>query len=168
MVPHLTDLAPLFLHRPTIYTNPLHYHLQQKLNKAQRESCETHLQHKTFIQYNTKSIIHGFLEENHHNPVQESLQSLQPAAKHQRPEEVSASRYTYMFIIIVYISIHGIYMYIFSESLSNCIPLIIYGTGNENSVTALHGEVMACGYEDVQVMWSILDKSNSSACNITS
>ncbi|XP_057476827.1 uncharacterized protein LOC130764539 [Actinidia eriantha] len=25
----------------------------------------------------------------------------------------------------------------------------------------LHGEVMACGYEDVQVMWSILDmKSN--------
>ncbi|XP_050373997.1 uncharacterized protein LOC126791570 [Argentina anserina] len=40
--------------------------------------------------------------------------------------------------------------------------------GNENNVTALHGEVMACGYEDVQVMWSILDKSNSSACNITS
>lgn len=32
----------------------------------------------------------------------------------------------------------------------------------------LHGEVMACGYEDVQVMWSILDKSKSTACNITS
>ncbi|XP_058201629.1 uncharacterized protein LOC131316325 [Rhododendron vialii] len=26
-------------------------------------------------------------------------------------------------------------------------------------VQDLHGEVMACGYEDVQVMWSILDKS---------
>ncbi|CAL9153707.1 unnamed protein product [Musa hybrid cultivar] len=25
---------------------------------------------------------------------------------------------------------------------------------------ALHGEVMACSYHDVQVMWSILDKSN--------
>ncbi|MBA0549772.1 hypothetical protein Golob_020786 [Gossypium lobatum] len=30
----------------------------------------------------------------------------------------------------------------------------------------LHGEVMACAYEDVQVMWSILDKSKSTACNI--
>lgn len=33
----------------------------------------------------------------------------------------------------------------------------------------LHGEVMACAYEDVQVMWSILDKSKSAAaCNVTS
>ncbi|XP_031097196.1 uncharacterized protein LOC116001464 [Ipomoea triloba] len=30
----------------------------------------------------------------------------------------------------------------------------------ESRMTAdLHGEVMACGYEDVHVMWSILDKS---------
>ncbi|XP_042451083.1 uncharacterized protein LOC122035959 [Zingiber officinale] len=28
-------------------------------------------------------------------------------------------------------------------------------------MTVLHGEVMACSYEDVKVMWSILDKSNS-------
>ncbi|KAM6544495.1 hypothetical protein CsatB_025231 [Cannabis sativa] len=27
----------------------------------------------------------------------------------------------------------------------------------------LEGEVMACAYEDVQVMWSILDKSNSNS-----
>ncbi|KAM0965677.1 hypothetical protein ACFX13_021941 [Malus domestica] len=40
--------------------------------------------------------------------------------------------------------------------------------GSESSVMALHGEVMACSYEDVQVMWSILDKSNASACSITS
>lgn len=34
----------------------------------------------------------------------------------------------------------------------------------------LQGEVMACGYEDVQVMWSMLDRSKSTAteCNITS
>lgn len=32
----------------------------------------------------------------------------------------------------------------------------------------LHGEVMACPYEDVQVMWSILDKSKSGACKVTS
>ncbi|KAK2450116.1 hypothetical protein P8452_13688 [Trifolium repens] len=38
----------------------------------------------------------------------------------------------------------------------------------ENRVMDLHGEVMACGYEDVRVMWSILDKSKSTACNITS
>ncbi|KAL1832650.1 hypothetical protein ACET3Z_002301 [Daucus carota] len=34
----------------------------------------------------------------------------------------------------------------------------------------LEGEVMACTYEDVQVMWSILDKANnkprSSLCNV--
>ncbi|XP_020228284.1 uncharacterized protein LOC109809395 isoform X2 [Cajanus cajan] len=41
-------------------------------------------------------------------------------------------------------------------------------TEQENRIMDLHGEVMACGYEDVQVMWSILDKSKSSACNITS
>ncbi|KAG8658973.1 uncharacterized protein LOC110608202 [Manihot esculenta] len=40
--------------------------------------------------------------------------------------------------------------------------------GHENRVMDLHGEVMACGYEDVQVMWSILDKSKSSNCNLTS
>ncbi|KAK4745577.1 hypothetical protein SAY87_011889 [Trapa incisa] len=37
----------------------------------------------------------------------------------------------------------------------------------ENSVLALQGEVMACGYEDVQVMWSILDKSKAHSCNLT-
>ncbi|KFK36101.1 hypothetical protein AALP_AA4G077400 [Arabis alpina] len=30
------------------------------------------------------------------------------------------------------------------------------------AVKELQGDVMACGYEDVLVMWSILDKSNSS------
>ncbi|KAL2922346.1 Glutamyl-tRNA(Gln) amidotransferase subunit B mitochondrial [Bienertia sinuspersici] len=39
---------------------------------------------------------------------------------------------------------------------------------NENTVMALHGEVMACTYEDVQVMWSMLDKSKPRACNMTS
>jgi len=38
----------------------------------------------------------------------------------------------------------------------------------ERRVMDLQGEVMACGYEDVQVMWSILDKSKSTNCNITS
>ncbi|KAJ0980517.1 hypothetical protein J5N97_008772 [Dioscorea zingiberensis] len=33
--------------------------------------------------------------------------------------------------------------------------------GNEQHGMKLHGEVMACGYEDVQVMWSILDKTKS-------
>lgn len=32
----------------------------------------------------------------------------------------------------------------------------------------LQGEVMACAYEDVQVMWSILDKSKPRLCNVTS
>ncbi|KAL8120444.1 hypothetical protein AgCh_017571 [Apium graveolens] len=32
----------------------------------------------------------------------------------------------------------------------------------------LQGEVMACQYEDVQVMWSILDKSNQRMCNVSS
>ncbi|XP_010551118.1 PREDICTED: uncharacterized protein LOC104821815 [Tarenaya hassleriana] len=36
-------------------------------------------------------------------------------------------------------------------------------------VRELQGEVMACGYEDVLVMWSILDKSNpSSSCDLSS
>ncbi|ESR32434.1 hypothetical protein WN944_025214 [Citrus x changshan-huyou] len=40
---------------------------------------------------------------------------------------------------------------------------------HDNRVMDLHGEVMACAYEDVQVMWSILDKSKSAAaCNVTS
>ncbi|AAD49763.1 hypothetical protein AtNW77_Chr1g0047211 [Arabidopsis thaliana] len=32
----------------------------------------------------------------------------------------------------------------------------------KRTVQELQGDVMACGYEDVLVMWSILDKSNSS------
>ncbi|XP_077219033.1 ssrA-binding protein [Tasmannia lanceolata] len=32
----------------------------------------------------------------------------------------------------------------------------------------LHGEVMACGYEDVRVMWSILDKSKPRLCDVGS
>ncbi|KAJ7955350.1 SsrA-binding protein [Quillaja saponaria] len=40
---------------------------------------------------------------------------------------------------------------------------------DQNRVMDLQGEVMACGYEDVQVMWSILDKSKpTTACRITS
>ncbi|XP_044487424.1 uncharacterized protein LOC123212373 [Mangifera indica] len=39
---------------------------------------------------------------------------------------------------------------------------------HEKRVMDLQGEVMACGYEDVQVMWSILDKSKSAPCNVTS
>ena len=41
---------------------------------------------------------------------------------------------------------------------------------NENRVMELHlqGEVMACAYEDVQVMWSMLDKSKSRPCNLSS
>lgn len=38
----------------------------------------------------------------------------------------------------------------------------------ENRVMDLHGEVMACAYEDVQVMWSILDKSKSTTCDVAS
>ncbi|XP_074303029.1 uncharacterized protein LOC141637449 [Silene latifolia] len=40
--------------------------------------------------------------------------------------------------------------------------------GIENTVMALQGDVMACGYEDVQVMWSMLDKSKPSPYNMTS
>ncbi|XP_031114110.1 uncharacterized protein LOC116017632 [Ipomoea triloba] len=42
------------------------------------------------------------------------------------------------------------------------------GQDENNRIADLHGEVMACGYEDVQVMWSILDKSKPRPCNITS
>lgn len=50
-----------------------------------------------------------------------------------------------------------------------CIDGIWYEFAEqENHVMALQGEVMACGYEDVQVMWSILDKSKSTSCNIAS
>ncbi|KAL5700441.1 hypothetical protein ACHQM5_025884 [Ranunculus cassubicifolius] len=38
---------------------------------------------------------------------------------------------------------------------------------HQRRVMALHGEVMACGYEDVQVMWSMLDKSKP-ICNVVS
>ncbi|KAK9287962.1 hypothetical protein L1049_016407 [Liquidambar formosana] len=41
-------------------------------------------------------------------------------------------------------------------------------SGHENRGMDLQGEVMACGYEDVQVMWSILDKSKPRACDMTS
>ncbi|KAK4256522.1 hypothetical protein QN277_006233 [Acacia crassicarpa] len=40
--------------------------------------------------------------------------------------------------------------------------------GQDNRIMDLQGQVMACGYEDVHVMWSILDKSKSTACNISS
>ncbi|KAK9672113.1 hypothetical protein RND81_12G077300 [Saponaria officinalis] len=40
---------------------------------------------------------------------------------------------------------------------------------NERRVMALEGEVMACTYDDVQVMWSmVLDKSKSTPCTINS
>ncbi|WOL10508.1 hypothetical protein Cni_G19265 [Canna indica] len=35
------------------------------------------------------------------------------------------------------------------------------GIHERNGSMELHGEVMACSYEDVRVMWSILDKSRS-------
>lgn len=54
----------------------------------------------------------------------------------------------------------------------SCTRVLIIGlcdsAEQQNRIMDLHGEVMACGYEDVQVMWSILDKSKSTACNITS
>ncbi|OVA16617.1 hypothetical protein BVC80_1543g51 [Macleaya cordata] len=41
--------------------------------------------------------------------------------------------------------------------------------GHDNRVMDLHGEVMACAYEDVQVMWSMLDKSKQSVvCSVSS
>ncbi|GAB4859001.1 hypothetical protein Ancab_010472 [Ancistrocladus abbreviatus] len=40
--------------------------------------------------------------------------------------------------------------------------------GHENRVMDLHGEVMACGYQDVKVMWSMLDKSRSGTCDVSS
>ncbi|KAG8372152.1 hypothetical protein BUALT_Bualt12G0036800 [Buddleja alternifolia] len=38
----------------------------------------------------------------------------------------------------------------------------------ERRIMDLQGEVMACAYEDVQVMWSILDKSKDRTCALTS
>ncbi|KAK4798642.1 hypothetical protein SAY86_030973 [Trapa natans] len=40
----------------------------------------------------------------------------------------------------------------------------------EERVMDLHGEVMACGYEDIHVMWSMLDKSSRAtrpSCTLT-
>ncbi|KAG6386274.1 hypothetical protein SASPL_155168 [Salvia splendens] len=38
----------------------------------------------------------------------------------------------------------------------------------EKCIMDLQGEVMACAYEDVQVMWSILDKNKPTTCTLTS
>ncbi|KAK4749573.1 hypothetical protein SAY87_027022 [Trapa incisa] len=38
----------------------------------------------------------------------------------------------------------------------------------EDMVMNLQVEVMACGYEDVQVMWSMLDKARGRPCALTS
>ncbi|XP_057786624.1 uncharacterized protein LOC131004055 [Salvia miltiorrhiza] len=38
----------------------------------------------------------------------------------------------------------------------------------EKCIMDLQGEVMACAYEDVQVMWSILDKNKPRTCTLTS
>ncbi|KMZ66925.1 hypothetical protein ZOSMA_281G00060 [Zostera marina] len=39
------------------------------------------------------------------------------------------------------------------------------GFGDDEYDMGLQGEVMACAYEDVQVMWSILDKSRPHVCS---
>ncbi|GAB2217892.1 hypothetical protein Droror1_Dr00001106 [Drosera rotundifolia] len=39
--------------------------------------------------------------------------------------------------------------------------------GLENKVMDLQSEVMACGYEDIQVMWSMLDKSKHERCHVS-
>ncbi|KAF8401210.1 hypothetical protein HHK36_012139 [Tetracentron sinense] len=41
-------------------------------------------------------------------------------------------------------------------------------SGHDHRVMDLHVEVMACTYEDVQVMWSILDKSKPRVCSVSS
>ncbi|KAJ4804083.1 SsrA-binding [Rhynchospora pubera] len=41
-------------------------------------------------------------------------------------------------------------------------------TVHDHTRSKLHGEVMACSYHDVQVMWSILDKSRISEHSTTS
>ncbi|KAG6412097.1 hypothetical protein SASPL_124764 [Salvia splendens] len=38
----------------------------------------------------------------------------------------------------------------------------------EKCIMDLQGEVMTCAYEDVQVMWSILDKNKPTTCTLTS
>ncbi|KAG1328307.1 hypothetical protein COCNU_01G022410 [Cocos nucifera] len=40
--------------------------------------------------------------------------------------------------------------------------------GYDHHGLKLHGEVMACSYEDVRVMWSILDKSRPTNHNSSS
>jgi hypothetical protein len=40
-----------------------------------------------------------------------------------------------------------------------------HGGGDLEPATQLYGEVMACTYEDVQVMWSMLDKARISAAS---
>lgn len=47
--------------------------------------------------------------------------------------------------------------------------ILIIAGGQDDRIMDLQGEVMACGYEDVQVMWSILDKSKprTTTCTLT-
>lgn len=70
-------------------------------------------------------------------------------------------------------------IFIHPSSLSSYSPIHMYTccfsnislsllSGHDNRAMDLQGEVMACAYEDVQVMWSILDKSKSTTCNIAS
>ena len=44
--------------------------------------------------------------------------------------------------------------------------LLVVVAGQSRPIIDLHGEVMACGYEDVQVMWSILHKSPGQECAV--
>jgi len=55
-------------------------------------------------------------------------------------------------------------------SIPHYLTHFLLFTEQERRIMDLQGEVMACGYEDVQVMWSMLDRSKSTAteCNITS
>ncbi|XP_042483348.1 uncharacterized protein LOC122063715 [Macadamia integrifolia] len=43
-----------------------------------------------------------------------------------------------------------------------------HGHGHDDRIVDLQGEVMACAYEDVQVMWSILDSSKPRVCKVRS
>ena len=42
--------------------------------------------------------------------------------------------------------------------MTTCLPAAMEHSG-EMERSQLYGEVMACTYEDVQVMWSMLDKA---------
>ncbi|XP_038989847.1 uncharacterized protein LOC120113108 [Phoenix dactylifera] len=44
-------------------------------------------------------------------------------------------------------------------TLASTEPVFFFVAGKDHDGMKLHGEVKACSYEDVQVMWSILDKS---------